>query len=680
MRISHIFPRLRIGTKLGISVGIGITLVAGLITYEHLTSNFIERLTATADRQQAIVIESINTEVMLQRVQVAGRDLRMARTPTEIERLLGQLQLIAANGRTRLSTLEAQSTDQSDRGRFKELQKLFPAYVAALGEIGKKQGEILALFGKLDQVESKWARNVNVVVNSVPFTNLRNYKDIEAFINEAASSFKDARTAAWRYFLLYEASQVRWIATSTDQAIQQLNFGRRTAAEKAVEEGIDTLRAIVPEYTAALKAITDAVDAQTAIQNDRANPAEIESHKLLGQAIATANAASDAATSQATDAVSRAGRIRIAIGVIVAMVLMGSAAFASLEIGRPIRRIGEVLMELANGNKLVVIPYASRGDEVGDTARAAKTFKDNLVRMERLEAQQKAVEERATAERKSTMHMLANEFEGAVGGIVGAVFAASTQLENAANTLTTTAETTEQLSGLVATASNEASTNVRSVASAADELSASVSEVGRQVQESSQIARDAVAQAAKTDQRVNELFQVSQRIGDVVKVITAIAAQTNLLALNATIEAARAGASGKGFAVVAQEVKALASQTAKATDDIGAQIAGMQAATLDSVAAIKEIGGTIDRVSQIAAAMAAAVEEQGAAIQEIARNVQEAANGTSQVASNISDVNRGTAATGSASAQVLASARSLSSDSNRLQVEVRKFVELVRTA
>jgi methyl-accepting chemotaxis protein len=680
MRISHVFPRLRIGTKLGISVGIGIALVAGLITYEHLTSNSIERLTATADRQQAIVIESINTEVMLQRVQVAGRDLRMARVPTEIERLLGQLQQIAANGRTRLSTLEARSTDQSDRDRFTELQKLFPAYVIALAEIGTKQIEILALFGKLDQVESKWARSVNVVVNSVPFTNLRNYKDIEAFINEAASSFKDARTAAWRYFLLNEGSQVRWISTATEQAIQQLSFGRRAAAEKAVEEGIDTLRAIVPEYIAALKAITNAIDAQTAIQNDRANPAEIGSQKLLGQAIATANAASAAATSQATDAVSRAGRIRIAIGVIVAVVLMGSAAFASLEIGRPIRRIGEVLMELANGNKSVVIPYASRGDEVGDTARAAKTFKDNLVRMERLEAQQKAAEERATAERKSTMHMLAKEFEGAVGGIVGTVFAASAQLENAANTLTKTAETTEQLSSLVATASNEASTNVRSVASAADELSASVSEVGRQVQESSQIARDAVAQAAKTDQRVNELFQVSQRIGDVVKVITAIAAQTNLLALNATIEAARAGASGKGFAVVAQEVKALAAQTAKATDDIGAQIAGMQAATLDSVAAIKEIGGTIDRVSQIAAAMAAAVEEQGAAIREIARNVQEAANGTSQVAANISDVNRGTAATGSASAQVLASARSLSSDSNRLQVEVQKFVELVRTA
>ena len=470
------------------------------------------------------------------------------------------------------------------------------------------------------------------------------------------------------------------MATSTDQAIQQLNYGRRSAADKTVEASIDTLVAIVPEYTASLKAITDTIDAQNAIQSARAAPAELASEKLLSQAIETANAASDEATVQAAAAVTQAGHIRIAIGMIVTLVLLGSAAFASLEIGRPIRRIGEVLMELANGNKAVVIPYAERGDEVGDTARAAKTFKDNLVRMERLEAEQKAVEERASAERRTTMHMLANEFEGTVGGIVGTVFSASAGLEDAANMLTKTAETTEQLSGLVATASNEASTNVRSVASAADELSASVSEVGRQVQESSQIARDAVLQAAKTDTRINELFQVSQRIGDVVKVITAIAAQTNLLALNATIEAARAGASGKGFAVVAQEVKALAAQTAKATDDIGSQIAGMQAATLDSVAAIKEIGGTIDRVAGIAATMAAAVEEQGAAIREIARNVQEAANGTIQVATNITDVNRGAAATGSASAQVLASARSLSGDSNRLKIEVQKFVELVRTA
>jgi methyl-accepting chemotaxis protein len=440
------------------------------------------------------------------------------------------------------------------------------------------------------------------------------------------------------------------------------------------------LRAIVPEYTATLKAVTDAIDAQNLIQSERANPADEGSRKLLGQAIADANAASDAATSQAAAAVAHAGRVRLIIGIVVGLVLLGTAAFASLAIGRPIRRIGEVLMELAGGNKTVAIPYADRSDEVGDTARAATAFKENLLRVDRLEAEQKAAAERTIVERKSTMHLLAEEFERAVGSIVGTVSSASSRLEEAANTLTSTADQTEQLSNVVAAASDEASSNVRSVASAAEELAASVSEVGRQVQESSGIARDAVVQAAKTDARINELFQLSQRIGDVIKVITAIAEQTNLLALNATIEAARAGAAGRGFAVVAQEVKALAAQTAKATNDIGTQISDMQAATLDSVAAIKEIGGTIDRVSEIATAMAAAVEEQGGAIQEIARNVQEAAHGTSQVAANISDVTRGATATGAASAQVLSAAQSLSGDSNRLQAEVQKFVQLVRSA
>jgi len=680
MHIAHLLPGFRIGTKLAICVGIGFALVAALIVNEQMTSTSIERLTAAADRQQAIVIESINTEVVLQRALVIGRNLRMARTTAEVEKLLVELQRIAADGRARLSTLEAQSVDPVHRDRFKAIKERLQQYAAALADCGAKQIEILNLFGKLDQVESKWVRSVNLVVNSVAFTNLPNYKEIEAFINEAASLFKDARTATWRYFLLNEASQVRRISASSEQAVQQLNYAAVAAVDKTVVAGIDTLRSIVPEYTTALKAITDAIDAQNLIQSERANPTDEGSRKLLSEAIADANAASDAATAQAAAAVARAGRVRFIIGIVVGLVLLGTAAFASLAIGRPIRRIGEVLMELAGGNKTVPIPYADRRDEVGDTARAATAFKENLLRVERLEAEQKAAAERTVVERKSTMHLLAEEFERAVGSIVGTVSSASGRLEEAANTLTKTADKTEQLSNVVAAASDEASSNVRSVASAAEELAASVSEVGRQVQESSEIARDAVAQAAKTDARINDLFQLSQRIGDVIKVITAIAEQTNLLALNATIEAARAGAAGKGFAVVAQEVKALAAQTAKATNDIGTQISDMQAATLDSVAAIKEIGGTIDRVSEIATAMAAAVEEQGGAIQEIARNVQEAAHGTSQVAANISDVTRGATATGTASTEVLSAAQSLSGDSNRLQAEVQKFVQLVRSA
>jgi len=658
MRVFRLLPSFRIGTKLGICIGIGVALVAGLIVNEQITSNAIERLTASADRQQAIVIESVNTEVALQRVHVAARDLRMARTPMEVQKLLGELQQIAAAAQARLSALEAQTAGPLDGDRFKRLKELFGEHVAALGEIGKKQIEILSLFEKLDQIESKWARSINLVVNSAPFSGLANYKDIEALINEATSQFKDGRTASWRYFLLNESSQTRRISASTDQAIQQLNYAHRATADKAVLEGIDMLVGIVAEYTAILQSTTDAIDAQNSTQTQRANPAELGSRELLGQAIATANASSDAATAQAAVGVTQAGRVRIGIGLVVGLVLIGAAAFASLAIGKPVRKIGEVLMELANGNKSVQIPYADRRDEVGDTARAAKAFKDNIVRVERLESEQKETEKRAAVERRSAMHRLADEFEGAVGTIVGTVSSASARLEGAANTLTKTADTTEQLSGVVATASDEASSNVQAVAFAAEELSASVSEVGRHVQESSRIARDAVAQAARTDLRINELFQASQRIGDVVKVITAIAEQTNLLALNATIEAARAGGAGKGFAVVAQEVKALAAQTAKATNDIGTQISGMQLATRDSVAAIKEIGGTIDRVSEIATAMAAAVEEQGGAIQEIARNVQEAASGTSQVATSIVDVNRGATATGLASAQVFESAKS----------------------
>jgi methyl-accepting chemotaxis protein len=278
------------------------------------------------------------------------------------------------------------------------------------------------------------------------------------------------------------------------------------------------------------------------------------------------------------------------------------------------------------------------------------------------------------------MARLADEFQAAVGNIVEAVSSASGELEVAAGTLTQTADTTQQLSGIVASASEDASANVQSVATATEEMTSSVNEIARQVQESSKIAGEAVEQAKKTDSRITQLSAAAGRIGDVVKLITAIAEQTNLLALNATIEAARAGEAGRGFAIVAQEVKALAAQTAKATDEIGTQISSMQSATHDSVAAIQEISGTIGRIAEIASAIAAAVEEQGAATHEISRNVQQAAQGTAQVATNITDVNRGASETGTASSQVLGSARSLARESGNLKVEVEKFVKTVRAA
>ncbi|WP_291865887.1 HAMP domain-containing methyl-accepting chemotaxis protein [Bradyrhizobium sp.] len=365
-------------------------------------------------------------------------------------------------------------------------------------------------------------------------------------------------------------------------------------------------------------------------------------------------------------------------GLIVGMLL---AWLIGRAISKPVVGLCAGMRELAEGNFQVVLPGLGRGDEVGDMAQAVETFKIKAEQKARDEAEAKIAQDQIAAkQRKADMIKLADDFEGAVGEIIETVSSASTELEASAGTLTSTAERAQELTIAVAAASEEASTNVQSVASATEELSSSVNEISRQVQESSRMANEAVDQARITNDRVGELSKAAARIGDVVELINTIAGQTNLLALNATIEAARAGEAGRGFAVVASEVKALAEQTAKATGEIGQQISSIQAATQESVSAIKEISGTIERLSEISSTIAAAVEEQGAATQEISRNVQQAAQGTQQVSSNITDVQRGASETGSASSQVLSAAQSLSGDSNRLKLEVGKFLNTVRAA
>jgi len=368
--------------------------------------------------------------------------------------------------------------------------------------------------------------------------------------------------------------------------------------------------------------------------------------------------------------------IAITLAVLVAVMVLVRKVLGVLR--ELLGELAGTMDKMRDGDYAVAIPHVDRADEIGVMARATDGFRENFVRVQARETERKNSE--AAAERTSLMAKLAGEFEAAIGKIVGAVSAASGELTGTAKTLTTTAESTQQLSTTVVSASEQASSNVQSVASATEEMASSIGEIGRQVQESSQIATQAVGQAAKTDDRITKLAQAASRIGDVTQLITSIAEQTNLLALNATIEAARAGEAGKGFAVVAQEVKQLASQTAKATSEISGQIAEMQAATHESVGAIKEIGATIARISEIATTIASAVEEQGAAMQEITRNVQQAAAGTSQVAGNISDVSAGAAKTGAASTQVLSAAQSLADQSGRLKAEVDRFLATVRAA
>jgi methyl-accepting chemotaxis protein len=403
----------------------------------------------------------------------------------------------------------------------------------------------------------------------------------------------------------------------------------------------------------------------------------------IDEVIALSSLASQEASRLAETAQRSSLRMLMLNGFLMAFSLVLAALTLWMVISRVVRSLGQItaaMGKLAGGEISVDVPCTQRRDEMGSIARALLVFKENAVKVLGMQAEREALEKTAREERMAAMARLADAFEGAVGEIVETVSSASTELEASAGILSTTAERAQELTTVVGAASEQASANVQSVASASEEMASSVNEIGRQVQESAKIAGEAVEQARRTHRRVNELSDASKRIGDVVELINTVASQTNLLALNATIEAARAGEAGRGFAVVATEVKALAEQTAKATEEIRRQISDIQNATQDSVSAIEEIGVTIGRISEISSTIASAVEEQGAATQEVARNVQQAARGTQQVASNITDVQRSADETGAASSQVLTFAQSLSQESRRLKSEVGRFLEIVRAA
>jgi methyl-accepting chemotaxis protein len=360
----------------------------------------------------------------------------------------------------------------------------------------------------------------------------------------------------------------------------------------------------------------------------------------------------------------------IAFSVFVAAILVTG-------VSRPITAMVEAMKKLAGGDLNAVIPAQGRKDEVGAMANAVQVFKDNMVTAARLEAEQK-VEQDRKEQRQKAVDSYITDFDKSVGGVLEMVASASTELESTAKSMSVTAETAQQQSTAVAAASEQASTNVQTVASAAEELSSSIAEISRQVAESTRITSQAVQETEKTDAQIQGLADAAQRIGDVVKLINDIAGQTNLLALNATIEAARAGEAGKGFAVVASEVKSLANQTARATDEISQQISAIQSETTVAVDAIQAIARTIEEINQITTAVAAAVEEQGAATQEIGRNVENAASGTSEVARSIDNVRVSADETGSAAMKMLTAAEDLTRQSQGLQTEVDNFLMELR--
>jgi methyl-accepting chemotaxis protein len=369
----------------------------------------------------------------------------------------------------------------------------------------------------------------------------------------------------------------------------------------------------------------------------------------------------------------------IAAGI-AALLVLGMTMVIVRRVTKPLRAVTASLTVLAEGSTDVEVRYAGRHDEIGAIARTVEVFKSNRLERRQIEAERISAEKLATERRKAELNQFVENFRTKIGGIIERVLNSSGQFEKDAEQLSVTAHSTAEMSGKSANASRQASEHVRSAAAASNELSQSIVEISRRVQESNSVAAEAVKQADTTDQRMAELSAAGERIGDVVKLITSIAEQTNLLALNATIEAARAGDAGRGFAVVAQEVKTLAGQTAKATDEIAAHIVNMQRATGDSVNAIKAIGLTIEIISGITTSISSAVEQQGTATQSIAQGVQAAASGTLDVADNIERVAKNARETGTTSGLMLKSAQELSDVSAHLRDEVEKFLDSVRAA
>jgi methyl-accepting chemotaxis protein len=459
---------------------------------------------------------------------------------------------------------------------------------------------------------------------------------------------------------------------NVDIAIHQLNGD-------AAKTLASTLPATTPDPAVVKRALSGETIIQYGELNGKASATTFGQIKnFSGDPVAVFEIVRDAS---AYRTLTRSSLTWLAIASVCVLLLAGAlATLMGRGMARPIKALEAAMRAIAAGNYAIAIPGAGRKDEIGSMAGAVEIFKNGLIETDGLRAAQEQQREQSRVDRQHTMNALADRFEAGVGTVVESVGSAAGELRGTAQSMAATAEEATRQTATVAAASEEATQSAQAVAAAIEELNASISEIAQQVNESAKVASNAVEQANTTNAEVQSLAEAAQKIGDVVKLISEIAAQTNLLALNATIEAARAGESGRGFAVVASEVKALATQTSKATDEISAQVGAIQNATKLSVDSIQGITSTIGRVSEIASAIAAAVEEQGAATLEIARNVAEAARGTGEVSDNIAGVNEAARETGLAATRVVESAADLSRNGEDLKTQVDAFLREVRAA
>ena len=458
--------------------------------------------------------------------------------------------------------------------------------------------------------------------------------------------------------------------------------------QKAVNrEKIEDLGRSIEEYRAAAQALRQFRDDNQALKTPEAKTALAKTLSIatriqdLGDDLTGVYEKRAAETQAGTDQeIDNSELTVILIGAVSILIGLSLSVLIARSISVPVKAMTETMTDLAHGNLSVDVPNLRNRDEIGEMARAVLVFRDNARQMEELRRRSAEQEARAAEERRRAMHDMADQFETSVMGVVQAVSSSAVQMQATAQSMSASAQQANAQATSVAAASGQASDNVQTVASAAEELSASIAEIARQVAEAADISATASAETARTDAMVASLASAADRIGQVVSLINDIASQTNLLALNATIEAARAGEAGKGFAVVAGEVKNLAAQTARATEEITGQIGAVQSATSLAVSAIGGIVGRIEEINRISATIASAVEQQTAATAEIARNVQQVSDGTREVSSHIGSVTQAASDTGAAAGKVLTSAQTLSVQASQLKEVVGRFLLEVKTA
>ncbi|MBN2751622.1 MAG: HAMP domain-containing protein [Rhodospirillaceae bacterium] len=491
-----------------------------------------------------------------------------------------------------------------------------------------------------------------------------------------------ARTRAFmmRVLLTNDANDMEQQKRSLQTTRSAVEISQKLAAGGALEDILESVANEMKGYDQLARHLIDVTSRSNALWYEQARTVRQDMNAATTKTVAHLLTSSQGNIDQSTASLTSASSVLINVAALVLIVVIALNMLTVRLVARPIVTVTNVMDTLAKGDHTVDVPYRDQSDEVGGIAKAVQVFKENAQRLEIMTAEQRTQQARAEAEKKQAMNALADAMEVSVKGIAESVSAAATQMHNTASALTSIAQETSSQATSVAAATEQASNNVETVASAAEELTTSIQEIGRQVSAASSIALSAVEQTIKTNGIVTDLAQAASRIGEVINLITDIANQTNLLALNATIEAARAGDAGKGFAVVAGEVKNLANQTARATEDIAQQIGGVQESTREAVSAIQSISSTIEEISGIQATIASAVEEQSAATNEIARNVEQAASGTRDVSVHITHVTSAAGRAGSGADELLTASGELARQSERLDGEVSAFIARIRAA